>query len=109
METGSLPSEPLANARAETKRLRNQCVRADPCRGVVRMGRNHHFIRLGQFSHPLDPAANSAAMRVELTGYKVPSRWFVVEEFPLTPSGKIQKFALRENWENGMYREVDRG
>lgn len=33
------------------------------------------------------------------------SRWFFVDAFPLTTSGKIQKFALREGWENGDYRE----
>lgn len=57
---------------------------------------------------PLDPAAASETLRQSLTGYKVPSRWFVVDEFPLTPSGKIQKAALRENWQNGRYREVQR-
>jgi fatty-acyl-CoA synthase len=44
-------------------------------------------------------------LRREITGYKVPSRWFFVDAFPLTTSGKIQKFALREGWENGDYRE----
>ncbi|CAN5140405.1 AMP-binding protein [soil metagenome] len=59
--------------------------------------------------HVLDPAAHSTVLREELTGYKVPSRWFVVGEFPLTPSGKIQKFALKEQWEAGAYPEVARG
>lgn len=56
----------------------------------------------------LDPAAASETLRVSLTGYKIPSRWFVVDEFPLTPSGKIQKPTLRENWAKGKYREVQR-
>ena len=32
----------------------------------------------------------------QLAKFKVPSRVVVVEEFPLTPSGKVQKFRLRE-------------
>ena len=54
----------------------------------------------------LELAAIVETLRTALTGYKVPSRWFLVDEFPLTPSGKIQKHALRERWEQGRYREV---
>lgn len=32
-----------------------------------------------------------------LAAYKVPSRWFVVDELPMTPSGKIQKHVLRDS------------
>ncbi|HEY1974303.1 MAG TPA: AMP-binding protein, partial [Pseudonocardia sp.] len=34
--------------------------------------------------------------RTRLAKYKVPSRVVVVDEFPMTPSGKVQKFRLRE-------------
>ncbi|MGU3500986.1 class I adenylate-forming enzyme family protein [Mycobacterium sp. C31M] len=34
------------------------------------------------------------AMR-ELPAYKVPARWFLVDDFPITPTGKVQRFALR--------------
>ncbi|MCA1712138.1 MAG: AMP-binding protein [Actinobacteria bacterium] len=34
--------------------------------------------------------------RDRLAPYKTPVRWEVVEAFPLTPSGKIQKFVLRD-------------
>jgi fatty-acyl-CoA synthase len=34
--------------------------------------------------------------RDRLAPYKTPVRWEIVESFPLTPSGKIQKFVLRE-------------
>ena len=30
-----------------------------------------------------------------LARFKVPRLWFAVDEFPITASGKIQKFALR--------------
>jgi fatty-acyl-CoA synthase len=34
--------------------------------------------------------------RERLARYKTPVRWFAAEQFPQTPSGKIQKFALRD-------------
>ncbi|MFL6063013.1 MAG: class I adenylate-forming enzyme family protein [Marmoricola sp.] len=41
-----------------------------------------------------------------LAPYKVPSRWFVAEELPVTPTGKVQKFALAEQVGAGHVREV---
>jgi fatty-acyl-CoA synthase/long-chain acyl-CoA synthetase len=37
-----------------------------------------------------------AYARERLPAYKVPARWFVVEHFPVTPTGKVQRFALRD-------------
>jgi fatty-acyl-CoA synthase len=37
-----------------------------------------------------------AYCRRRLAGYKTPRHWQFVERFPQTPSGKIQKFVLRE-------------
>ena len=37
-----------------------------------------------------------AYCRQYLAPFKTPQRWVFVESFPLTPSGKIQKFVLRE-------------
>ncbi|MWA02921.1 AMP-binding protein [Actinomadura sp. LD22] len=34
--------------------------------------------------------------RENMAAFKAPRAWFFVEEFPATPSGKIQKFALRD-------------
>ena len=42
--------------------------------------------------HTPDPGELSAYCREHL----VPHYWTVLEEFPLTPSGKVQKFMLRE-------------
>ena len=36
--------------------------------------------------------------REHLAPFKTPLHWVFVEEFPLTPSGKIQKFRLREDF-----------
>ena len=45
-------------------------------------------------------------MREHLAPHKTPRHWFVVETFPLTGSGKIQKFKLREQWSKGEMREL---
>ncbi|MCU0811321.1 MAG: hypothetical protein MUE59_09850 [Thiobacillaceae bacterium] len=33
--------------------------------------------------------------------HKAPRHWFELQAFPLTGSGKIQKFRLREMWQRG--------
>jgi fatty-acyl-CoA synthase len=55
------------------------------------------------------PAPGAAIDREELVGWmrsalaphKTPKHWYLVESFPLTGSGKIQKFRLREEWAKG--------
>ena len=39
-----------------------------------------------------------AYCRGHLAPHKTPRYWTMLEEFPLTPSGKIQKFVLRERF-----------
>jgi fatty-acyl-CoA synthase len=56
--------------------------------------------------HDLTAAELADDLRTRLTGYKVPAKWFFVEDYPKTPSGKIQKFALRQAWERGIYEEA---
>jgi len=45
-----------------------------------------------------------AYVRAELAAYKAPRIWVFVEEFPMTPSGKVQKFVLRERLTGGELR-----
>jgi len=55
------------------------------------------------------PAAGATIDKNELFGYlrehlaphKTPKDWVVVDEFPFTGSGKIQKYKLREMWDRG--------
>jgi len=47
-----------------------------------------------------------AHMREHLSPHKTPRHWFVVEAFPLTGSGKIQKFKLREVWAKGELKPL---
>ena len=44
----------------------------------------------------LDPVALEAFARTRLASFKVPRTWHQVSEFPLTASGKVQKFKLTE-------------
>jgi fatty-acyl-CoA synthase len=45
-----------------------------------------------------------AYVRTELAAYKAPHIWVFVGEFPMTPSGKVQKFVLREQFLGGELR-----
>jgi len=47
-----------------------------------------------------------AYVRENLSPHKTPKHWFAVEEFPLTGSGKIQKYKLREQWRDGEWSEL---
>ncbi len=42
-------------------------------------------------------------VRRDLAAPKTPAHWIVLDAFPLTGSGKIQKFVLRERWLAGDY------
>ncbi|ODU07622.1 MAG: hypothetical protein ABS81_00510 [Pseudonocardia sp. SCN 72-86] len=58
-----------------------------------------------------DGATTTAAeltdfLRPRLSGYKIPARWYFVDDYPQTLSGKIQKFAIRQQWEAGDYAEA---
>jgi fatty-acyl-CoA synthase len=44
----------------------------------------------------IDESELRAFVRERLAPQKAPRRWAFVEDFPLTPSGKIQKFVLRD-------------
>jgi acyl-CoA synthetase (AMP-forming)/AMP-acid ligase II len=37
-------------------------------------------------------------LRERIARHKIPRRWHFVDEFPLTPSGKIKKFVLRDTY-----------
>ncbi|HVC68834.1 MAG TPA: AMP-binding protein [Acidimicrobiales bacterium] len=43
----------------------------------------------------VDGAVLERFLRQRLAGFKVPRRWVFVDSFPLTASGKVQKFVLR--------------
>jgi fatty-acyl-CoA synthase len=56
--------------------------------------------------HEIDKGELFAYLRLHLAPHKTPKQWFQVHEFPLTGSGKIQKFKLREQWLNGKWKEL---
>jgi fatty-acyl-CoA synthase len=58
------------------------------------------FVRAAAGAHPSVEALR-AHVRERLAAPKTPRYWVFVDEFPLTGSGKIQKFVLRERWDRG--------
>ncbi len=54
----------------------------------------------------IDREALFAYLREHLSPQKTPTKWFEVGEFPLTGSGKIQKFVLRDQWQAGTFTEI---
>jgi fatty-acyl-CoA synthase len=63
------------------------------------------FLRAKPGQH-IDKDALIAYMREHLAPHKTPRHWFQLEAFPLTGSGKIQKFKLREGWSRGEFKEI---
>jgi acyl-CoA synthetase (AMP-forming)/AMP-acid ligase II len=55
------------------------------------------FIRPAEGRTP-DPDALFAYCRERLAPFKTPRHWTIVDAFPLTPSGKVRKYVLRERW-----------
>ncbi|MFC5995006.1 class I adenylate-forming enzyme family protein [Pseudonocardia hispaniensis] len=47
-----------------------------------------------------------AHCRERLSPYKLPARWFVTTDFPLTPTQKVQKFKLVQSITEGELREL---
>jgi len=45
--------------------------------------------------------------RARLAKYKVPQHWYVADEMPVTPAGKIRKFKLRDAATAGTLRRLD--
>jgi len=48
-----------------------------------------------------------AHVRQRLAAPKTPRYWVFLEQFPLTGSGKIQKFVLRQQWDQGQCDSID--
>jgi len=52
---------------------------------------------------PFDPQVLIGHCRAQLSPQKTPARWIEVREWPLTGSGKIQKFVLRDRFVAGEW------
>ena len=60
------------------------------------------FVRTDSATRPA-VAELRAHVRERLAAPKTPRYWIFLDSFPLTGSGKIQKFVLRERWERGDF------
>ena len=63
------------------------------------------FVRDASPDEPASDLELHDYLRERLAPQKTPRVWYHLDEFPLTPSGKVQKFVLRENWESGVYED----
>jgi fatty-acyl-CoA synthase len=76
---------------------------------VVGLPDEHWGEVVGAFIRPHDPAAPPTVaelrshLRASLSPQKTPTMWYAVDGYPLTGSGKVQKFAIREAWEKGEH------
>ena len=62
------------------------------------------FLRLADGVERPDDAELRGFIRERLSPQKTPAHWVWVNEFPLTGSGKIQKFAMAEAFTRGEYQ-----
>ena len=67
---------------------------------------------VGAVIRPTPDASPSVAelrawVREHLAPHKTPASWFTTSEFPLTGSGKIQKFRLVEMWNNNELEHLE--
>jgi fatty-acyl-CoA synthase len=53
-------------------------------------------VRPANKERPISPDVLHAYCREKLAAHKAPAVWFVVDAYPMTPSGKIQKFMLQK-------------
>ena len=59
-------------------------------------------------NEPADLQASLVAhVRERLSPHKLPSRWFVATDLPVTPTGKVQKFRLTDLVTAGKLRELE--
>ncbi|QLC23962.1 AMP-binding protein [Parasphingopyxis algicola] len=63
------------------------------------------FMRAAGSEKP-EPEELKAFVRERLSPQKTPAYWIWVEEWPMTGSGKIQKFAMTEAFERGEYEAL---
>ncbi|UFS58150.1 AMP-binding protein [Subtercola endophyticus] len=54
------------------------------------------IIRLKAGATPPSPAELKSWCRERISAHKTPAHWFFTEAYPMTPSGKVQKFVLLE-------------
>jgi fatty-acyl-CoA synthase len=59
------------------------------------------YVRLAE-DQTLDPEEFRLLLTGRIARYKIPAHLRVLDELPLTPSGKVQKFKLKERFESGV-------
>jgi len=65
-------------------------------------------VRAADPAKPPTVSELQAHCRAKLAPFKTPTEWFICAEFPLTASGKVQKFRLREQLKSGALDRLGR-
>jgi fatty-acyl-CoA synthase len=58
-------------------------------------------VRLRDGVTPPSPEELRAWCRERISAHKAPTLWFFLDAYPMTPSGKIQKYVLRDKIDAG--------
>ncbi|OJZ74653.1 AMP-dependent synthetase [Mycobacterium paraffinicum] len=80
---------------------------------VVGLPDDHWGEVVGAFIRPRDPEVAPTItdlrtyVRAHLSAQKTPTKWYAVDGYPLTGSGKIQKFAIRQRWIRGEFAGLE--
>jgi acyl-CoA synthetase (AMP-forming)/AMP-acid ligase II len=90
--------ENIYPAEIETALAAHPGVQRAAVLGIADPAWGEHVGAVIQPANPRQPptaAELHAHLRTVLAPHKTPSRWYVADDLPATPTGKIQKFALR--------------
>lgn len=96
----------ISAAEVEEMLLSHPAVRAAALVGVpdALLGeRSCAFIVAAQGSQPCLDDLVAHLKGLGAAAYKLPEYLVLVAELPMTPTGKVQKFKLREEWAGGKY------
>jgi fatty-acyl-CoA synthase len=69
----------------------------------ARWGEVGHAFLVPCAGQHLDVGAIEAFLAKKIAKYKLPKHWSIVDALPRTPSGKVQKAALRQRSSNSMF------
>jgi fatty-acyl-CoA synthase len=102
--------ENIAPAEIENRLLEVESVAAASVIGLPDDGLGEIVAAVVVLREPLDAATLRERVVTHVTEclapFKVPARWFVTDALPLTPTGKVRKYALADSIVDGSLQEI---
>lgn len=102
--------ENIAPAEVESRLLDHDSVQQAAVVGVPheKWGETVAAVLVVRGDRPADLVASvKQLLGTTLAPFKTPRRWFVTDALPVTPSGKVQKFRIREAILDGVFAEIE--